>query len=288
MDTENKCAQKPFPGICWIYYLSVTAAAFTIFWTINSNPPKPLPPPEVPEEKEIIISKLPDLGSIPDFSSITDINEKKSAFFRFMTPIVASENRKVLEKRKQAQELFKKYDEAAPLSQDETTWLTRLAAEYSLDHFHIEETKLRTRLLKRVDGVPVFLALSQSANETAWGTSRFAREGNNMFGQWSYKKGSGMVPLNREPGKDHEVAKFDSVNDSIKSYIHNLNTNRAYAHFRELRRHQRDQGEIPDGETLAAGLDSYSERGEDYIREIRSMIKYNTPLMNQNMEQGLF
>jgi Bax protein len=123
--------------------------------------------------------------------------------------------------------------------------------------------------------VPPSLALSQAANESAWGTSRFARSGHNYFGQWCFTTGCGVVPRHRTAGKQHEVAVFASPAAAVASYLHNLNSHPAYQRLREIRLQQRQQHQVVSGLALAAGLEKYSERGEDYIRELRAMIRHN-------------
>jgi Bax protein len=140
-----------------------------------------------------------------------------------------------------------------------------------------------------VDAVPDHLVLAQAANESAWGTSRFAREGNNLFGQWCFRQGCGLVPASRPDGATYEVARFESVSQSIGSYMHNLNTGRTYQELREIRALARENGHDPDANAMAAGLMSYSERGEDYISELRSMIRHNAEVIEEaraNLQDG--
>jgi Bax protein len=135
-------------------------------------------------------------------------------------------------------------------------------------------------LKRRIDFVPIDLVLAQSANESAWGTSRFVIMGNALFGQQTFSQDfPGIIPYNRRPGTKHSVEKFKSVRQSVRSYINNLNTHPAYLAFRLLRSLARSRGKIPDGQFLAAGLAQYSERREDYIRDIRTMISVNRDLM---------
>jgi len=127
--------------------------------------------------------------------------------------------------------------------------------------------------------VALEIVLAQSANESAWGQSRFAKEGNNFFGQWCYQKGCGIIPANRDKGSIHEVAKFSSVNKSVRSYIKNINTTRAYYPLRKIRRLNKTAGKKPDAIAQAGGLIKYSQRREKYVKEIRAMIRANKPLM---------
>ncbi len=111
--------------------------------------------------------------------------------------------------------------------------------------------------------------------ESAWGTSRFAREGRNYFGQWCFKEGCGLVPLKRNKNASHEVRRFNSAQESVRAYLHNLNTNRAYREFRELRYNLRVEKSPLDADILAEGLSRYSEKGMRYVRNLRMLMRDN-------------
>ena len=117
--------------------------------------------------------------------------------------------------------------------------------------------------------------LTQAAMESAWGTSRFAREGNNLFGQWCYQPGCGIVPKRRREGQVHEVASFDVVDAAVASYLRNINSHRAYADLRAARADLRAANQPVTGNAMANHLLRYSERGLDYVEEIQSMIRVN-------------
>jgi Bax protein len=117
--------------------------------------------------------------------------------------------------------------------------------------------------------------LAQAANESAWGTSRFAQLGNNLFGEWTYTPGAGIIPEDRPPGASYEVRKFPSLYESIRSYMNNLNRNEAYLKLRETRESLRKEGKLVTGTSLAYGLSKYSQRGDEYISEIQVMIRQN-------------
>jgi len=157
----------------------------------------------------------------------------------------------------------------------DTRRLHAVTVDYRLSDFDQNKAADWHRLLQRVDVIPPSLALSQAANESAWGTSRFARSGHNYFGQWCFTTGCGVVPRHRTAGKQHEVAVFASPAAAVASYLHNLNSHPAYQRLREIRLQQRQQHQVVSGLALAAGLEKYSERGEDYIRELRAMIRHN-------------
>lgn len=164
------------------------------------------------------------------------------------------------------------------LSAKERQWIEAMADRYGSDS-PLSDPKAWGHLLTRVDIVPYPLVLAQSANESAWGTSRFARKGHNFFGQWCFRKGCGIVPSRRDAGSKHEVAVFKSAQHSVRAYLKNINTGRVYAGLRKIRAEQRAKGEALNASALAGGLTKYSERGAAYVKEIRSMIRTNTKLM---------
>ena len=195
------------------------------------------------------------------------IKARKKAFFDFMRPVIEAENDLVLALRSRILVMKKNGKNA--------NWLTNVASDYGVDW----TGKEWTQLLKRVDAVPLTLVLGQSANESSWGQSRFSQMGNNMFGQWCFQAGCGLVPDRRDEDKNHEVAAYRSVNDSVRAYLMNINSTRAYNRLRKIRWQARQQGRTATGIELAVGLESYSERGDAYVREIQAMIRTNRQLM---------
>ena len=127
----------------------------------------------------------------------------------------------------------------------------------------------------RIDIVPTELVLVQAANESAWGTSRFARIGLNFFGLWCYKKGCGMIPNSRTSGLKHEVAAFKDLDYAVSRYLYNINSNAAYHVFRRIRQQLREFKLPLSPEILATGLLPYSERGMDYVTDILAMLRHN-------------
>jgi Bax protein len=204
-----------------------------------------------------------------DMSNLKGVKDKKKRFFDFMRPIVIDENAKVLALREQLV--------AAKKNKNNHELVAKTAKSYSVEWTTGEESW--KKLLERVDAVALEVVLAQSANESAWGQSRFAQQGNNFFGQWCYRKGCGIIPKKRDKGTKHEVAKFKSVNDSVRSYIKNINVMRVYAPLREVRAEARAKGKPANAYDQAGGLIKYSQRREAYVKEIRSMIKYNQKLM---------
>lgn len=208
----------------------------------------------------------------PDFTSYTDVNAKKQAFFDYVLPGVRNANDEVLKQRQQVLAWQQALAEGE-LSSRQRRRLETMAEYYEINP-DLETAEKLELLLRRVDIVPASLALAQAAKESGWGTSRFSRLGNNYFGQWCFSEGCGLVPSQRSAGAVHEVQVFETVEDAVGAYIHNLNTHPPYRELREIRAELRDQGHI-SGEQVAQGLSRYSERGPVYIGEIQSLIRFN-------------
>ncbi|WP_025820369.1 glucosaminidase domain-containing protein [Shewanella marina] len=222
---------------------------------------------------ENIIPKQPTLN-IPDFASIKDIPTKKNAFFNYLRPAIIQQN-KLIEKQRQFIIHFQQQlENKQAYSEAEGFELQQIADQYQYNIRDLEPDTL-TALLKRVDVIPENMVLIQAANETGWGSSRFAREGRNFFGQWCFKQGCGLVPLSRTEGMNHEVAVFKSMDASVASYMNNLNTNGAYQTFRDIRADLRANHQPLTAEKLVYGLINYSERKQAYIDELLEMLRHN-------------
>ncbi len=218
-------------------------------------------------------------SDVPDFNSIPGVKERKEKFFAFIQPFIDEKNAEITASRNKLLELYKNYLNKIPLNVEETKWVDNLAKEYRLNGKKIAPDTRWILLLRRVDIVPHDLALIQAAKESGWGASRFARSGYNMYGQQCFTKGCGIMPQDRAEGAVHEVAKFDSVRDSVRSYIRNLNTSTAYHDFRTIRFTLRENGKVPDGYSLIPGLHLYSERRDAYLAELQDMIISNRQFM---------
>ena len=223
----------------------------------------------------------PVASPLPDFSAYRDVPTKKARFFAFLLPLVEQENERIAAIRQRLRYIYDHVRWHRELQPDDVRWLVRVGEEYGVDDLTPDETDFWVTLLERVDTLPVDLVLVQAANESAWGTSRFAREGNNLFGQWCFRAGCGIVPAQRPDGATYEVARYDSVTESIGSYMHNLNTGAAYQQLREIRARMRHEGDEPSAGELAAGLSDYSERGLEYVTELRDMIRHNAELISE-------
>ena len=254
----------------FVFYPGLLVLVLIVFvWLLApsdhfSDPP---PSPDASEQAPISV--------VPDFAAVVEIDLRKRQFFDFLKDYIYVANAEVLETRHQ----LKRYDDIAasgsPFSPTERSWVLALADEYDLDTRELSEREITAELMSRVDEVPVAMALAQAANESAWGTSRFAVEGNNIFGQWCFEQGCGLVPLQRKGNASYEVRKFDSISASVSAYIKNINSQYSYEELRELRARMRSRNEPLNAIDLAAGLAAYSERGEDYVDEVRSLIVQN-------------
>jgi Bax protein len=202
----------------------------------------------------------------PDFTAYAAGPDRKAAFFEYFTPIVVDINKEFVADRQQIE---------SACDTDKTNQLDEYITKFRIEDDELEQESACTILLRRADIIPVSLAIAQAANESAWGTSRFAKQGNNFFGQWCFTKGCGIVPKSRDTNKTHEVADFRSPADSVKSYMLNLNTHDAYKPLRNIRQNLRKKGEVITGVALSYGLNKYSERGDEYGKELRDMISFN-------------
>ncbi|CCK76509.1 conserved hypothetical protein [Oleispira antarctica RB-8] len=200
-----------------------------------------------------------------------NIKEKKTNFFNFLHPMIKKANADVLQQREKLLEI---QANLTNLNSQQVKTLAALVKTYKVDN-DLPAEKQVSELDIKINTIPASLVLAQAANESAWGTSRFAQEGNNYFGQWCFSKGCGIIPNSRNSGANHEVADFDSPYDSVKSYIKNLNRHESYETLRDLRQQAIDNNQAVTGVALAQGLIGYSERREEYVKEIQQMIRYN-------------
>ncbi|WP_245659038.1 glucosaminidase domain-containing protein [Marinomonas spartinae] len=226
------------------------------------------------EEKDYF-KKHPVTAKTPDFAAIQDVNERKKAFFSFLKPFVDEKNTQILQQRKRLFSLLTMLKKGDSLSAKDKAWLSDLRSSSGLDKVDNPKASDIKDLLNYIDIVPSSLVLAQAANESAWGTSRFATDGNNYFGQWCFRKGCGLVPESRDDGAAHEVRKFNDARESVFAYIDNLNQNAAYKKLRAIRANLRKDHDPITGLALVHGLDNYSQRGQAYVDEIEGLIQYN-------------
>lgn len=235
-------------------------------------------------EKVKVIEKPLHQVNLPDFATIYDIPTKKRQFFAFIRPAIEDKNNELLQDRTKLEYWQGQISLGLGLTDEEQASLQSLIVTYRINK-QASTLQQINDLLVRVDIIPTSLVLVQAANESAWGTSRFARIGLNFFGIWCYRAGCGMVPSGRNTGAKHEVAAFKSVDSAVSGYFNNINKHNAYHLFRTIRAELRGQDKPLDARILATGLLPYSERGADYVLDITDMLRHNQRYFVQQSSQ---
>ena len=199
-----------------------------------------------------------------DLDDLQSVKLKKETFIKIVLPLIVAENEKILDDR----EKLKVLKEKKFTSDLEKQWLRQKLLEYKVKKGDFKE------LMYRMDMIPVSIALAQAAKESGWGTSRFALEGNAIFGQWTWS-GQGIAPLNRESDKNHKILKFPILRASVKAYKNNLNTHKSYAKFREKRNQLREKNKRITGLALTGTLKNYAQTGSEYTKILNQIITQN-------------
>ena len=210
--------------------------------------------------KPIYLTKLPK-----DLKTLGDAKTKRELFIRIVLPLILHENEKIIDDRKRLFKILGKNFN----SPGEKVWLNRRFKEYKIKDKDLAELKMR------MDIIPVSIALAQAANESGWGTSRFALEGNALFGQWTWSK-KGISPKNKDPDQNHKILQFQILKASVRAYKNNLNTHNAYKEFREVRAKLRQSGTKVTGLALIKYLKNYSEIGAKYTEIIEGIMVQNS------------
>ena len=208
--------------------------------------------------KPIYFTRLPR-----DLDKIKTIKAKKETFLQIVLPLVVAENEKIETDRNYLLKVIRDND-----SDEKLQWLKRKFKEYKVKDGDINE------LIEKIDIVPTSIALAQAAKESGWGTSRFALEGNAIFGQWTWD-GVGIEPLDKSNDQDHKILKFPILRASVKAYITNLNTHPSYKSFREKRLMLRQNNKALSGIDLIHELANYAETGKEYTRILEQIIEQN-------------
>ena len=199
-----------------------------------------------------------------DLDDLQSVKLKKETFIKIVLPLIVAENEKIIDDR----EKLKTLSEKKFTSDLEKQWLRQKLLEYKVKKGDMNE------LMKRMDIVPVSIALAQAAKESGWGTSRFALEGNAIFGQWTWD-GQGIAPLKRDGDKNHKILKFPILRASVKAYKNNLNTHKSYTKFRDKRKSLRDKNKNITGLSLTDTLKNYAQTGSEYTKILNQIIKQN-------------
>lgn len=225
----------------------------------------------------IFLSQLPR-----ELVDVSSPSTRKAIFLKTMLPLVLQVNESVLIERRRLVALRELTKVGGTVSEPDRLWIKEMVGRYDADEEDIEA------LLTRVDIVPPSLALAQAAEESGWGTSRFAQKGNAPFGVRGFDETTGIVPRERSDGEAHVVKAYDRLLDGVRAYVHNLNIHRAYREFRAARKAMRQEGQQLNGYTLAETLTRYSERGKDYVSTLHLIMLANdlSPLDGSRLNEA--
>jgi len=210
--------------------------------------------------KPIYLTKLPK-----DLNALGNTKDKRDLFIKIILPLILDENNKIKEDRKKFFKILGKNFNTV----GEKVWLKRRFKEYKIDDQDLTKLKIR------MDIIPVSIAIAQAANESGWGTSRFALEGNALFGQWTWSK-KGISPKNKDPDKTHKVLQFQVLKASVRAYKNNLNTHNAYKEFRQVRAELRQENKEINGLDLTKYLKNYASIGIKYVEILEDIIEKNS------------
>ena len=209
--------------------------------------------------KPISLTLLPK-----EIKKIENSKKRKDLFIQIILPLIIEENQNIRLDRKKLFNILNKNKN----TKNEKIWLNLKFKQYGVVNKDLSTLKIR------MDEVPVSMAIAQAAKETGWGTSRFAQEGNALFGQWTWS-GEGIKPLAADDNSTHKVMKFNVLKASVRAYQRNLNTHSSYRGFRSARAELRDDGKELDSIILSEHLDKYAETGKEYVRVLQQIIKQN-------------
>ena len=209
--------------------------------------------------KPVALTLLP-----AEIKMIENTKKRKEFFIQIILPLILKENNNIRVDRKRLFNIINKSNN----TELEKKWLSQKYKQYGIPSKDLSILKIR------MDEIPVSLAIAQAAKETGWGTSRFALEGNALFGQWTWS-GEGLKPKESEKNEGHKVMKFNVLQASVRAYQRNLNTHSSYQEFRFARAKLRDQGKELDSLILSEFLNEYAETGEKYVEVLQQIIEQN-------------
>ncbi|MFZ5724504.1 MAG: glucosaminidase domain-containing protein [Pseudomonadota bacterium] len=245
------------PGLLFITLGTVLAGAGLFGAVLWHCTPVPAPPP--------VVMPLPTPGETPE-----EIAERKRLFIDLLLPLIRAENRRLLDDRARIDRIERELANEDDISREDFEWLKNMAGRYNLDPAARRNPDFFDSLRRRVDTLPASMIIAQAALESGWGRSPVTRESNNFFGHYCYEPDCG-VPA---PGSG-DLRVFKSPADSVRAYMHNLNSHRAYADLRKRRAAMRAAGWPVSGSALIQALGSYSERGQAYIDDLATLIREN-------------
>ena len=209
--------------------------------------------------KPVSLSLLPE-----EMKMIENTKKRKELFIQIILPLVIKENNYIRSERKKLFNILNKSHN----TNSEKKWLEQKFKQYGVVNKDLSTLKVR------MDEIPISMAIAQAAKETGWGTSRFAQEGNALFGQWTWT-GEGIKPAGAKVDSTHKVMRFNVLQASVKAYHRNLNTHSSYRDFRRVRAELRDEGKALDSIVLSEYLDKYAQTGKKYIKILQQIIKQN-------------
>ncbi len=209
--------------------------------------------------KPIALTLLP-----AEIKMIENVKKRKEFFIQIILPLILEENKNISLDRKRLFNIINKSNNSVA----EKNWLNKKYRQYGIPSRDLSILK------RRMDIVPVSLAIAQAAKETGWGTSRFAQQGNALFGQWTWS-GEGLKPKEAEKNEGHKVMRFNVLQASVRAYQRNINTHSSYIDFRLARAKLRDSGDALDSLILSGYLDKYAETGDEYVKVLQKIIKQN-------------
>ncbi len=209
--------------------------------------------------KPVALTLLPN-----EIKMIENTKKRKEFFIQIVLPLILKENNNIKIDRKRLFSIINKSNN----TKLEKKWMDKKYKQYGIPSKDLSELKIR------MDEIPVSLAIAQAAKETGWGTSRFAQEGNALFGQWTWS-GEGLKPKEAEQSEGHKVMKFNVLQASVRAYQRNLNTHSSYKEFRQARAKLRDKGVPLDSIILSKFLDEYAETGNEYVEVLQKIINQN-------------
>ncbi len=209
--------------------------------------------------KPVALTLLP-----AEIKMIENSKQRKEFFIQIVLPLILQENNNIKLDRKRLFGIINKSNN----TNLEKKWLQKKYKQYGVSSKDLSTLKIR------MDEIPVSLAIAQAAKETGWGTSRFAQEGNALFGQWTWS-GEGLKPKDADKNQGHKVMKFNVLQASVRAYQRNLNTHSSYKNLRKARAELRDSGKALDSLILVKYLNEYAETGEKYVEVLTQIIKQN-------------
>ena len=209
--------------------------------------------------KPVALTLLPN-----EIKMIENTSKRKDFFIQIVLPLILKENSNIKIDRKRLFSIINKSNN----TNLEKKWLEKKYKQYGVSSKDLSTLKIR------MDEIPVSLALAQAAKETGWGTSRFAQEGNALFGQWTWS-GEGLKPKDADKNEGHKVMRFNVLQASVRAYQRNLNTHSTYKEFRKERAKLRDEGKPLDSMILSRYLNKYAETGNQYVEVLQKIIKQN-------------